>query len=423
MKLLHTSDWHLGNAVYGNHDRYADFQAVLSEIGEIARDTRPDLILHTGDLFDRAQPAAPYLALGVQALLDLAKVAPTVVVRGNHDSEAMLRSFDLLVNELAAADGSPGRLRFVTTATTPANGGPLELPAGGGQRIRLAALPFVHRNRAVEGFDLPEQVGVIYADYLRDIQRELGRSLVEGCDRDRDVLVFAAHLYVEGALLSWSERELDVTDDYACYADALPQAAYCALGHIHKPQPINRAGVTARYAGSPLQLNFGEEGETKSVVVVEASPGRRTKTEIIALRSGRRLKSFAGTIEQLAVQTDLIGDAFVKAVIDVDGPSPGLSAAVQAVIPHATIVELLPRYPGAQEVAVLGADSEVEPEPELTDLFGAYLDAHSSLPGRGDVLRQAFVGLLAAADYDEPVTDPVTSLLQAAIAAQPSQQD
>ncbi|WP_329243133.1 exonuclease SbcCD subunit D [Actinoallomurus sp. NBC_01490] len=418
MKLLHTSDWHLGKAVYGNHDRYADFQAVLSEIGDVARDTRPDLILHTGDLFDRAQPAAPYLALGVRALLDLAKVAPTVVVRGNHDSEAMLRSFDLLVNELAAAQGSPGRLRFITAATTPANGGPLDLPASGGQRIRLAALPFVHRNRAVEGFDLPEQASVIYADHLRDIQRELGRSLWEGSERDRDVLVFAAHLYVEGALLSWSERPLDVTDDYACYADALPEVAYCALGHIHKPQQISRAGVTARYAGSPLQLDFGEEGETKSVVLIEANPGRPTKTDVIALQSGRRLKIFTGDMNQLAAQADQISDAFVKAIIDVDDPSPGLSAAVQAVIPRATIVDLMPRYPGSEEVAVLGAHSDVEPEPDLTELFGEYLDTHSSIPGRGAVLRQTFAELLAAADYDEPVIDPVARLLQAAIPTQ-----
>lgn len=419
MRMLHVSDWHIGRTVVGGHSRYAEFEAVLAEITQIARDTEPDLIVNTGDLFDRAQPATADLLLGVGALVDLARVAPTVVVGGNHDSPMQLRAYDILVNAfLQVPDGQPARLRFIPAARTAAAGGILDVPTSGGQRIRLAPLPFVHRNRSVEGFERPDDAGYAYARYLRQIQEELTRGLRDGYMPDQDVLVLAAHLFVESALPSWSERPLDIAEDYACEVDALPDVAYCALGHIHKPQPISRPGVTARYAGSPLQLDFGEEGEAKSVVLVEADPHRHTRIEVIPLRSGRQLMTFEGDLELLAARADQIGDAFVKAVIDVEGPSPGLAAAVQATIPHATIVDVQPRHPGWQDIPVLGAHSQSEPEPALTDLFRDYLTQAGVPPRQADEVQRAFTDLLAATDYDEPAIDPVEQLLQAALPPQ-----
>lgn len=416
MRLLHVSDWHIGRMVVGGHSRYAEFEAVLAEIAEIARETEPDLIVNTGDLFDRAQPAAADLGLGARALVDLARVAPTVVVGGNHDSPVLLQAFDVLVNAfLQIPEGEPARLRFVPVARTAAAGGILDVATSSGQRIRLAPLPFVHRNRSLEGFERPDDAGWAYARYLRQIQEELTRGLRDGYRPDQDVLVLAAHLFVETALPSWSERPLDIAEDYACEVDALPDVAYCALGHIHKPQEIRRPGVTARYAGSPLQLDFGEEGEAKSVVLVEANPGRRTKIETIPLRSGRQLMTFEGDMQLLAARADQIGNAFLKATIDVEGPSPGLAAAVQATLPDATIVDVQERHPGWQDVAVLGALSQADPEPELTDLFRDYLAETGISPRQADQVQRAFSDLLAAADYDEPAIDPVEQLLQAAL--------
>lgn len=82
-----------------------------------------------------------------------------------------------------------------------------------------------------------------YAEHLRDIQAELHRGLLDGYDATRDVLVFAAHLYVEGALPSRRERPLEITVTYATAAATLLQVSYAALGHIHRPQAITRTGV------------------------------------------------------------------------------------------------------------------------------------------------------------------------------------
>jgi exonuclease SbcD len=431
--MLHVSDWHIGRAVTGGHSRYAEFEAVLAEIADIARDIKPDLIVNTGDLFDRSPPAAADVGLGVRALVELAGVAPTVVVGGNHDSPALLRALDTLVNALPGSDGRPPRLRFIATAATATgvatatDGGILTFPTTDGHRIRLAPLPFVHRNRALAACDRPEEAGQAYARHLRQIQQDLAGRLRARHEPERDLLILAAHLFVEGAVPSWSERPLDITQDYACEAEALPDITYCALGHIHKPQAISRAGITARYAGSPLQLDFGEEGETKSVVLVEAVPGRPTRVETIALRSGRRLLTFTGDLQRLTAQADAIGDAFVKAVIEVDGPGLGLglSAAVRAIIPRATIVDLDERLPGWQDVTVLDASSDIGPEPEVTDLFRDYLTETGLAPQHADQLQQAFTTLLTAAAHDEAdhdcdaVTDPVEQMLHDALLTPP----
>ena len=124
---------------------------------------------------------------------------------------------------------------------------------------------------------------------------------------------------------SYTERRIEISDTYLTEADALPAVSYAALGHIHRPQAITRGGMTARYAGSPLQLDFGEAGEDKSVVVVDADPGRPVRVELVPLRAGRRLHEFTGTLEELRAQAGQIGDAFVRAVIVSEraDPEPG----------------------------------------------------------------------------------------------------
>ena len=335
MRLLHTSDWHLGRNL-GRRPRDSDFDAVLDEITGIARATRPDLIVHSGDLFDSYRPAPSDLARCLRTLRDLSEVAPVVAVAGNHDSPVLMDVLDFAVTAFGGPrpDGV-ARVKFVARARHPHEGGILDYPAQGGeQRIRVAALPFIHQNRFLDEFTSPATATGDYARHLREVQAVLECGLLDGCQRDRDVLVFAAHLYVQGALPSFTERGIEIQDTYLTEADALPAVSYAALGHIHRPQAITRGGVTARYAGSPLQLDFGEAGEDKSVVVVDADPGRPVRVELIPLRAGRRLHEFIGTLEELRAQASQIGDAFVRAVIVSEEPIPNLAAAAQEAAPR-----------------------------------------------------------------------------------------
>lgn len=94
-RLLHTSDWHLGASLY-RHSREEDFDAILAEIAAIARESEPDLIVHSGDLFHSFRPGARDLLRAMRALDELADVAPTVVIAGNHDSSAYFEFLNLV---------------------------------------------------------------------------------------------------------------------------------------------------------------------------------------------------------------------------------------------------------------------------------------------------------------------------------------
>jgi DNA repair protein SbcD/Mre11 len=423
MRLLHISDWHLGKTVR-QRSRDDDFDAVLAEITGIARAARPDLIVHTGDLFDSYRPGAPDLARCLRALRDLSEVAPVVVVAGNHDSPVLLEALDFAVTAFGTSPSKGGvpRLKFVARARHPRDGGILGYPARDGeQRIRLAALPFIHQNRFLDEFASPATATRDYVRHLREVQAELQRGLLDGCQPERDILVFAAHLYVEGAIPSYTERPVEISDTYLTEASALPAVAYAALGHIHRPQAITRGGITARYAGSPLQLDFGEAGEEKSVVVVDADPGRPVRVELVPLHAGRQLADFTGTLEELRARAAQIGDAFVRAVIVSEHPIPNLAVAAKDAAPRATFVAIEPRCTASQVTVLERADAEGD-EPDLPDLFREYLVSRAPGGADADGILATFTGLLADTTSEAPGIFREEALLRQALGEEHPQQ-
>ena len=227
-----------------NASRAEDHDVVLAEILGYAREHKPDLIVHTGDLFDVVRPAYPDMARGISALQELAVTAPVVVICGNHDSPALFDVFGQLL-------GPRSPIRFVSRARTPDQGGILSFPAAGDDVIRLAPLPFVHANRMLDGFEEPGTWAALYADRIHRVEEVLARGLSDGFDNRRDVAIFAAHLYVGGAVLSGSERRIQVGENYATHLSHLPVVTYAAFGHIHKPQPLPGSLINGCYAGSP----------------------------------------------------------------------------------------------------------------------------------------------------------------------------
>jgi len=410
---LHTSDWHIGRTAGGHLDRTEDFRAVLAEVVSIVRETKPDFVLHTGDLFDVARPAVADMMTGVQALQALAAVAPVIVLAGNHDSPALFRLFNLVGNGLSAGhdQAAAGRIRFIDRMRTPEAGGIVDLyTESTQQRLRLAPLPFVHANRFLEEYRSPDTASRDYADHLRRAQEDLHRGLQDGLRIHDDVLVFAAHLYVEGALLSKSEKPMDVAETYLSHAAAIPPVAYAALGHIHRPQAVSRPGFPCRYAGSLLQLDFGETGEQKSVVLVEVEPGRAAHPQVIPLSAGRQLRVVQGTLTDIAALAHDVGTDIVRVFVDTDTPTPHLGDLVRDLLPDAGIVSVDERCSAVRVKVLDSSASNTADEPGLTDLFREYLET-TGVPGaRADDVLETFASLLAEAAAIESLEDGCTPL-------------
>ena len=403
MRLLHISDWHLGRVTY-TCPRSPDHDRVIREITEIARDFRPHLICHTGDVFDSLRPSYPDLMRGVDALQALAAIAPVLVVCGNHDSPALFRLFATLL-------GKRSRLHFIDSARPPELGGVLEFPGAKAEIIRIAPLPFVHGNRFVDAFEDSSTWMATYADRIQRIEDALGRGLTDGFDPSRHILIFAAHLHVAGAVFSGSERALHVTDTYASRLERIPQVSYAAFGHIHRPQPLP-GSVTGWYAGSPIPLDFGERDETKLVVAVEAEPSRPALIKTHELSGGRPLRRLAGTLEELQSLAPTVGDALCVVTARTKQPMSDLDDRIRELFPAATLLNVTEDC-AARQLSVLEVrDAPSESEPSFSEMFREYLAAEGTRGAEADSVLRTFDSLIRAVEQENEPLFPEMEALQ-----------
>ncbi|SCL36187.1 metallophosphoesterase family protein [Micromonospora aurantiaca (nom. illeg.)] len=415
MKLLHTSDWHLGATLY-RQTRAPDHDAVIAEIIEVARRFGPDLICHTGDLFDRARPATEDIARAGHALRELASIAPVVVVCGNHDSASLLDALNVYMR----ISGGSQRVHFVARVRSPRDG-VLQFPTRRGHTIRLAALPFQHAHLMTDAFGDPTQWGADYSAQVRGIEAALGEALLANFNPITDVAVFAAHLYVGGADYCGSERGMHVDGTYATDLDAVPTVSYAAFGHLHKPQPLPGKRVTGRYAGSPIALDFGEVYDKKSVVLVEAEPGRPASVETVRLTAGRRLRKFHGTLQQLEALASEITDDLCLVAVATPTHIPTLIEQVRRLLPRATLLDVHPaRSDGPTDI--LTADQvDADAEPNLTELFTEFIAERGTRTAGPQQVLDAFTRVLAAVEEDREPVFAEEALLTTAASADSSE--
>ena len=354
MKLLHTADWHVGRTIRGR-SRDDEHRQVLSEIAAIAGDEQVDLILVAGDIFDTSAPSPAAEEIVYRSLLDLAEVAPVVIVAGNHDNPARLRAVAPLL--------SLGRVSVGATIARPDEGGILDLPD---LAVRIALVPFIGKRGIVRveeilRLDQAERIGE-YAERVADI---LG-ALTAGMTPDTVNLV-VSHLMVAGGVPGGGERIAHLFD-YSVPALSFPgHISYVALGHLHRPQKVP-APLPMWYSGSPLQLDFGEGEDRKAIVLVEAEPGLPVVVTTRELKGGRRLRTLRGTLAQIEAMVDKVGDAYLRIELE-EAARAGLADDVRAILPEAVEVRL---------AASLASESSSEVPQRLgrdpSELFRDYLE-------------------------------------------------
>ena len=308
MRLLHTSDWHVGKTIRG-HSRAEEHRAVLDEIVMLAREHAVDLVLVAGDLFETAAPSAEAEAIVYRALLDLAGTgAEVAVIAGNHDNGRKLQA-------VAPIFSAAGRVHVLALPARPAEGGVLRLRMKTGEDVRLAMLPFVSQRGIVRAKDLMDSEAYENAQAYADRIQGVIEALTGSFEHDT-VNVLMAHAFVHGGQLGGGERAAHFIEDYALGAQVFPPtAAYVALGHVHRPQRISGPGQI-HYCGSPLQLDFGEEQQRKQVNIVEIEPGLPPTVTPKELSSGRALRTVKGTLSELdAAGDELADDPWLRVVV------------------------------------------------------------------------------------------------------------
>lgn len=403
-RILHLSDTHIDRFL-GRQSRLDDITAALAEVVAIAKEHRPDLVIHSGDLFQSPRPSIEGMGLAFDFLREISAIAPIVVVCGNHDSPPLFDVFDKVLGD---------RIHLISRARRPDDGGLLFFPGAHEEMLRLAPLPFIHANRVASQVisDNPDTWMAGYADYVGQVERMLEQGLQRDFQVDRDILLFAAHLHVAGAKFSGSEKPMHISDVYGSHAQAVPQVNYAALGHIHKPQPL--AGTTpGRFAGSIIQMDFGEEGEEKGVVLVDALPGRPADIQVIPLKSGRRLKRLGGTLEQLREIASTITNEIVRVTVTTETHDPALSQRVSELLPaSATLIEVI-EVCRDRKLTILDATQfkEADRETDFTSLFADFLQHQGSLDAPAKTVMETFSSLLDALDAPSEMELPEIAAL------------
>jgi len=356
MRILHTSDWHLGRTLHG-FSRAAEHEAFLEEVVALCADV--DLVILSGDVFETANPPieAEELFFDTLARLGDGGRRAVVVIAGNHDSPDRLAAAQPLSGRHGVwVLGRPGDEPAPTVvsgegrvAMEPLGPSALALRWSDGRRANVAALPYPSEARLRRLLAAPTGDH----DRQRAYSRWVGQAFAN-LERHFDpaaVNLATSHLAVRSCMPRPSERVL-VGGAYQVDAADLPRRAhYTALGHLHLPQRVEDAPGLARYAGAPLAMRFSERDDPRLHTIVEAQPGRPAEVELLPVSAGRPLVVWEATSlseVQRGVAEGLHEGAFVDLTVEVARHLTHAQLASIKRLPR-DFVRITPRLPAAPD--------------------------------------------------------------------------
>lgn len=282
MRILHTSDWHLGKVL---HERSLldDQRHALDQVAQLLADDPHDLLVVAGDIFDRGIPPESAVALLGDWLNHVRGVAPElpiVLIAGNHDNGVRLAwSQGLLARSGVHIRGEADRLDH-----------PIRLITRDGEKAEVWAIPFLWPGSVASADGGPTTQAAALQAAVERIRARQTPGLTQ---------VAVAHCFAQGGKVSDSERTLigqATTVDSALFSGF----DYVALGHLHRPQSV---GTHARYSGSLLQYSFSESGDAKGVLSVDARAGALPMATMRPIQPLRPLRTLSGTLDTL-LQSD-----------------------------------------------------------------------------------------------------------------------
>lgn len=372
MRLLHTSDWHLGRTLHGepllDHQR-----AFLRWLVEVATERRVDAVLVAGDVYDRAVPPTDAVQLLDDALAAFASArVPVLITSGNHDSAIRL-GFGRVLAEHAGV-----HLRTELSALTD----PLVIGSAG-----IYGIPYLLPDAVMADLDADRSHTAVLAAAVARVKADATRRGL------RDVIV-VAHAFVTGGAESESERDIRIGGIGDVPAGVFAGLTYTALGHLHGPQQV-AAGV--RYAGSPLAFSFSERHHHKSVALVEVDDAGSASVELVPVPVPRSMAELRGRLDDLLAAPDgPPRDAWVRAVLtDPDRPAAPMERLRER-WPHTVALDFQPDTAPADASSDLARLRQQTDPVEVCSLFVEWVD--STLPDRRqrDTLTSAVEAVRAA---------------------------
>ncbi len=388
MRLLHTSDWHLGRGLHGI-DLHEAQEAVLAQIAATAEVEEVDAVLISGDIFDRAVPPVASVRLWSRMLGELSALAPIVVIPGNHDSATRLGVGADLYREGVHIASEVSHV-----------GTPIVLEDAHGP-VAIYPIPFLdpdmsRRALSDDGEPLPRSHEAVLAAAMQRVRRDLDeRRLVNSSTRG----VVMAHAFVVAgaaaeAIRSDSERDIRVGGVESVAADVFSGVDYVALGHLHGSQRVD--GDRVRYSGSPLRYSFSEVHQAKQVLVVELDAGGLSSVRSVPLDQPKPMASIQGSLHQVLSSPEYEAHAgsWVQVTVTDSARPPDLQARVRERFPEALVVRHVPVSGPLVERRT--GSTEVPSQPsEVAEAFVHYVTGGDITPEELAVFEAAYERVLA----------------------------
>jgi DNA repair protein SbcD/Mre11 len=286
MRLLHTSDWHLGRSFHGVGMLEAQ-RGFIDQLVDCVHEHAVDLVLIAGDVYDRALPGVDVVRLLDDALVRLAQAgAQVVLTSGNHDSAIRLG----FASRLLERGGIHLRTRLQDLDQ------PVLLPLEGGDNPPMLA---VYGIPWLEPRLVAEQLGAKNASHF-DVTRAATDLIRRDLDRRRQSAtvhsVVLAHTFASGGITSDSERDLSIGGVGAVPLDLFDRFSYTALGHLHGRQSLS---PQVRYSGSPLAYSFSEARHSKGSWLIDVDASGVTDVSEVSWEAPRKLAVLRGRLEEL----------------------------------------------------------------------------------------------------------------------------
>ncbi len=321
MRILHTSDWHIGHKIY-ERSRIDEHTNFLNWLLKTITEKKVDVLLVSGDIFDSSIPSAEATDIYYQFLHDLYTQtgAHAVIIAGNHDSAV----------RLAAPK------EFLKMAGIHVIGGFRESPkecvvslTKNGETASFAAVPYLNEGDILSHVSLEGEIerNQRYREAVKKIYTEC-MSAMPG----DSIRILMGHFFMQGIEGSGTERIITVGDTQPIRAGDLPEGAdYIALGHLHRWHKIKGDGCPVIYPGSPIPMSFKEAEDEKKVSIIDTDSAGRRSVDAVTVPVFRELVRVEGTLDEILTAASFGNwkDKYIEVRIRLEKPEVGLGDRIR----------------------------------------------------------------------------------------------
>ncbi|MBJ84266.1 MAG: hypothetical protein CMB52_01950 [Euryarchaeota archaeon] len=299
MRILHTADWHIGRTLDGN-DLHDEQRIVLDQIVETATEKKVDIIIIAGDLFDLPSPSADSQQLCHKYIIELGKIAPVLIIPGNHDSR----------HRFKAIEGFAEATNIHITSQIHEVVERAYEHEENGSKVRIYGVPFVAPNnvRGLEGF---KDIKLTHEGVVTSVMKEVR----EDAEANDARIIAIAHLFITGGEQSKSkaERDIEYGGVHDIKASTFEGADLVLLGHLHRCHTPSKEIPVAHYSGSILRYSFSEANHDKSCSIIDYD---LSTGESVIEKAELNLPSGMARLSGTSVQDVLENTGFDKHVDD-----------------------------------------------------------------------------------------------------------